>query len=169
MECDDGAIVGQHGFGTRNSRGDIFTAWLHGVGLCAANTMFRKLPIYLFTHCLTNGQQRQIDYVLCDKGAFCKCVDATTYREIQVDSDHTPVLAVFNLRKEATKNKRKNKTVRWRNTESQAYSERVLHALQNTSELTLERITSVMVHSAAEQRNSHTGHGKFGRAQGCRY
>ena len=37
--ADDERIVGDYGHGHRNTRGDIFVSWLHGIRLSAVNTM----------------------------------------------------------------------------------------------------------------------------------
>jgi hypothetical protein len=95
---DDRNVVGQWGHGQRNERGQVFTSWLHTLGLCAANTMFKKRPDLQWTHQLwSTGLRRQIDFVLIEKRRRNGLVDSSADAELSGSSDHRFVRVVLRM------------------------------------------------------------------------
>ena len=109
---DDKSIIGTWGYGVRNERGRAFVSWLHTVRLCATNTMFRKCPVFQWTHQLwSTGTLRQIDFVLVEKRVRRHLADAYAKDDLAGASDHRAALAVLHIDR-AVRNKRKGNTSR---------------------------------------------------------
>jgi len=89
---DDVNIVGAHGMGQRNHRGDMFTNWAHGMRMAAVNTMFQKPWEETWTHESWFDQtQRQIDFVLIDEVRRDTAVDSSIAVSLDGKSDHRGV------------------------------------------------------------------------------
>eukprot|EP00973_Karenia_brevis_P070247 9764216-Karenia_brevis.AAC.1 len=64
-EYDDSSCVAAWGYGNRDDRGHYFVMWLHMLGFCVVNIMFKKLPDKVWTHKhWRTGVLKQLDFVL---------------------------------------------------------------------------------------------------------
>ena len=68
LEQDCNCIIGRHAMGTRFTRGDMLSAWMHGLRMAAATTM-ELLPLEeCWSHELwSTHSKRHIDHVLLDE------------------------------------------------------------------------------------------------------
>ena len=87
---EDNRIIGSHGIGQRNQRGDSMIAWATLNGLSIVNTMFRKQFGKLWTH--DNGLNlRQIDYGMIQRSRQYSVLDAEACNNVNVGADHRSV------------------------------------------------------------------------------
>lgn len=86
-EGGDPAVVGPHGIGRRNARGDMLVWWATMEDLCIVNTKFRKQFEYQWTH--NNGiNKRQIDYFCFDMTLGRKVTNSEANDGLNVGKDH---------------------------------------------------------------------------------
>jgi len=95
---DNPANVGMHGLGEENSRGQWLKQWCCLENMLIANTFFPKHPDSKFTHVSTNGNRRQIDFVIIDKPLQRKLMDSSSDNSIDMGWDHRTVYALLALR-----------------------------------------------------------------------
>jgi len=130
---DDPSIIGEHGFGERNTRGDWLLQWCTFHRLVLANTYFGAYTTTSDTiqdpNCVTgsginceeswtyrnNLTYRQLDYFLLDRGLFSKTEACGVNPRIHTGSDHRAVLlALAFLDKDERKaSKRRYKDKAW--------------------------------------------------------
>ena len=88
--------IGIHGLGTRNSRGDTFSAWATTENMVITNTLFDKTYDKKWTHRGPYGQ-RQFDYG-CIELRFRRLVqDAEASNEFGIGLNHRAVRVVLEL------------------------------------------------------------------------
>jgi hypothetical protein len=110
---DDDRIVGPHGHGQRNLRGDCLADWLHGLRLSAVTTMRSKPWEQIWTHkAWSDGARRQIDYILTDEVRLDDATDIGIAFALDGKSDHRGVLASFLISGQAQKRRRRTKVQR---------------------------------------------------------
>ena len=59
--------MGEHGYGTQNSRGQWAATWTSAQHLQVLNSRFRKRPEKLWTYTSPSGIKKQFDYFFCDR------------------------------------------------------------------------------------------------------
>jgi hypothetical protein len=157
LDGDQRDIIGLHGHGERNDRGYVFANWLHGSRMSALGTMFRKLPRDLITHKLwSNGEARQIDYVLIDSITRGQAENIGTIPNLAGKSDHVPSLAVIKLLSGPKKRwKKEKKHIGWKTELDDDGCARTFHTrlndeLRNTPALDVEGVTRAIVAAASE-------------------
>jgi hypothetical protein len=115
--ADCAQIIGEHGHGYRNERGQLFTAWLHGQKVAALNTMAEKPEEELWTHELWSTKaRRQIDFVLIDEIRGSILRDAGVLDCLLGKSDHRAVFADMEIPSDDAprqQNKKKRIRVGW--------------------------------------------------------
>ena len=93
---DDEAVVGEHGVGTRNSRGEWFVQWASLRSLTIASTMIPKCFEDQWTY-ENGGVRRQLDYSLIDTAQDSWVVDAGACDAIGLGCEHRAVSLVLAL------------------------------------------------------------------------
>ena len=94
IEVEDGRVLGNFGFATRNSRGQHFIDWALLHRLAILNTQFQKRPETQWTY-TKGGIHLQLDYVLCEWSKRKHCTDAGATERVTVGQDHRGVFATF--------------------------------------------------------------------------
>ena len=104
-------VVGPHGLGTRNERGDRLIDWCLEHGQVITNTWFRHHNRHLWTWKSPGGAvKNQIDYITINERFRNSVTQVKTYPGADINSDHVPVVATFRLKlKHITKPKIKPK------------------------------------------------------------
>ena len=105
-------IVGPHGLGRRNDRGDRFVNWCLEKEQIISNTWFKHHPRHLWTWKSPGDRVRnQIDFLTINRRFRNSVNQVKTYPGADCNSDHVPVVATVmiklkNLRKSVPKTKR---------------------------------------------------------------
>ena len=95
------SIVGNHGIGQRNERGDKLVNFAERYGLKITNTFFQKREGRKWTWKSPNGiTKNEIDFILTDEIDNIK--DVTVINKVDIGSDHRMVACrtKFNFRTE---------------------------------------------------------------------
>ena len=114
-ENNDRRIIGKHGLGTQNRRGEWLTQWATTQRLSITNTHFDKRPNNRATYPGPNKNPRQIDYILVDFKLWKQLRDTGSIDELDLGSDHKTVRAKFHMtinKKADTRHKQKPKRQR---------------------------------------------------------
>ena len=83
------SIVGVHGLGDRNDRGQLLVDFCAANELMVTNTLFRQHPRRLYTWTSPRGSYRnQIDYLLIRKRWRNSVLNAHTYPGADCGTDH---------------------------------------------------------------------------------
>ena len=100
-------IVGPHGLGIRNERGERLIDWCREHDQVIANTWFRHHNRHLWTWKSPGGVvKNQIDYITISERFRNSITQAKTFPGADINSDHVPVVATFRLKlKNVTKPK----------------------------------------------------------------
>lgn len=94
----DGNIVGPHGLGERNERGDRFVDWCKMHNQVIMNTWFKQHPRRLYTWTSPGDRARnQIDFITINSRFRNAIKSCRTFPGADVDSDHNPVIANLRL------------------------------------------------------------------------
>ena len=96
------SVVGNHGLGKRNDRGDRLIAFCNEENLCIANTLFEHPARKLYTWKSPGDVKRnQIDFVMIRKRFRNSIKQCCTYPGADIHSDHNPVMTKleFKLKK----------------------------------------------------------------------
>jgi exonuclease III len=89
--CDEEAhVIGNHGVGKRNARGQWLAGWSGCNGVVLANTLFRKRWEHQWTH-EQDGRRRVIDYIGIDSKLRKKIRHAEAKEVTDLRSDHRAV------------------------------------------------------------------------------
>ena len=96
-------IVGMHGLGRRNERGERLIQFCQENKLIIANTWFQQPVRKLYTWKSPGDISRnQIDYILFNE-RFRNCIkQAKTYPGADMNSDHNPVVVKLNMKLKRT-------------------------------------------------------------------
>ena len=105
-------VVGDHGLGERNERGDRLVQFCQEQEMWIANTHFQKPERRLYTWRSPGDVCRnQIDFMLINK-RFKNCVkDVKTYPGADINSDHNLMIGRLNIRQEVEEEERE-RTIR---------------------------------------------------------
>ena len=87
---EDDAVIGPHGAGSRNKRGDAMAKWALRAEVSVANTFFEKPWGRTWTH-KYKGRERTIDYFCVTKGRRKLIQDVQIWRRLNLGSDHRAV------------------------------------------------------------------------------
>ena len=93
---DDGAIVGVHGVGTRNERGEWMAQWATTQRLMIVNTTVQKSFDEQWTY-ENGGVMRQLDYCFINVDKASWIIDAGARDDIGVGKDHRATRATLSL------------------------------------------------------------------------
>ena len=92
-------VVGPHGLGIRNERGDRLIDWCLEHGQVITNTWFRHHNRHLWTWKSPGGEvKNQIDYITINERFRNSVTQVKTYPGADINSDHVPVVATFRLK-----------------------------------------------------------------------
>uniref|UniRef100_A0A8D8SH15 Craniofacial development protein 2 n=1 Tax=Cacopsylla melanoneura TaxID=428564 RepID=A0A8D8SH15_9HEMI len=98
--------IGAHGLGNRNDRGDLLEKFAESSDLVVMNTFFELPPRKLYTWKSPQDKperivRNQIDYILVNRRFRNSCKSVRTYPGADLESDHVPLVGVFqtNLKK----------------------------------------------------------------------
>ena len=96
-------IVGMHGLGRRNERGERLIQFCQENKLIIANTWFQQPVRKLYTWKSPGDKSRnQIDYIMLNE-RFRNCIkQAETYPGADINSDHNPVVVKINMKLKRT-------------------------------------------------------------------
>ena len=96
-------IVGMHGLGRRNERGERLIQFCQENKLIIANTWFQQPVRKLYTWEIHGDTSRnQIDYIMFNE-RFRNCIkQAKTYPGADMNSDHNPVVVKINMKLKRT-------------------------------------------------------------------
>ena len=89
VEGDDPSIIGPHGFGKRNARGEWLVRWATTFNFCISNTFFEAgaTGAYTWSNKIT---RKQIDYCLVDNKV--EVIQSLVETNVNVSSDHRCLL-----------------------------------------------------------------------------
>jgi hypothetical protein len=93
---DESAIVGSHGLGLRNDRGQWLVDWASSESLAIVNTLFRKPVHKLWTH-TSDNIDRQIDFGMFQRVSWLTAVDSEATQDISLGVDHRCLRVQFRL------------------------------------------------------------------------
>ena len=92
-------LVGPHGLGQRNDRGDRLLQFCEKKDLCIANTLFQQPARRTYTWKSPGDIRRnQIDYILVSHRFKNSIVRCRTHPGADIGSDHNPVIAKIRLK-----------------------------------------------------------------------
>ncbi|GFO04704.1 craniofacial development protein 2-like protein [Plakobranchus ocellatus] len=92
-------IVGKHGLGIRNERGEKLIEWCQTNNIIVGNTWFQQPPRRKWTWKSPGDKTRnQIDYMMISKRYRNALLLAKTYPSADCYSDHVPVVGKFKLK-----------------------------------------------------------------------
>ncbi|GFO43306.1 craniofacial development protein 2-like protein [Plakobranchus ocellatus] len=92
-------IVGKHGLGIRNERGEKLIEWCQTNNIIVGNTWFQQPPRRKWTWKSPGDETRnQIDYMMISKRYRNALLLAKTYPSVDCYSDHVPVEGKFKLK-----------------------------------------------------------------------
>ena len=102
-------IVGPHGLGKRNDRGDKLVNWCSEKRQAVMNTWFSHHPRHLWTWKSPGDRSRnQIDYITINKRFRNSITQVKTFPGTDCNSDHVPVVATVRIKlKNVKRNVRK--------------------------------------------------------------
>lgn len=102
-------IIGPHGLGTRNERGDLLAEWTKVNDNIVGNTWFKQPERRIWTwKSPDNITKNQIDYILVRKRFRNALITCKTYPSADCNTDHNLLLAKVKVR---LKKQKKNKPV----------------------------------------------------------
>ena len=105
---DSKHIVGDHGLGWRNDRGQRLVDWATAENLMILNTKLRKPIDKQWTH-QRGGHRRLIDYFLCQKCRWIEVRNLEATYDINLGTDHRSVSLHLRIKiPQASRNKSKN-------------------------------------------------------------
>ena len=87
---EDPKVVGVHGIGERNARGNMMVQWATAEGLCLITTQYRKQFAQLWTH-KNGGSLRQIDHFVLEQDCRQWARNAESSDSICLGGDHRAV------------------------------------------------------------------------------
>ncbi|KAL1446308.1 hypothetical protein WDU94_012325 [Cyamophila willieti] len=95
-------LIGSHGLGERNDRGDMLERFMEQYSLVALNTQFKQHPRRLYTWKSPKDKpekviRNQIDFILINKRFRNSCTNMRTYPGADMKSDHVPVIGNFKI------------------------------------------------------------------------
>ncbi|GFN84631.1 craniofacial development protein 2-like [Plakobranchus ocellatus] len=92
-------IVGKHGLGIRNERGEKLIEWCQTNNIIVGNTWFQQPPRRKWTWKSPGDETRnQIDYMMISKRYRNALLLAKTYPSADCYSDHVPAVGKFKLK-----------------------------------------------------------------------
>ena len=112
-QAGEESLVGKHGIGVRNKRGEMLLEFASQQKLVVANTFFKKKESRYWTWESPNGKTRnQIDFILSSQRGILRNCEVIT--KVDIGSDHRMVRAKIVLNKKLARlnfinNKRKSK------------------------------------------------------------
>ncbi|XP_030746013.1 craniofacial development protein 2-like [Sitophilus oryzae] len=134
-------VIGEHGLGQRNERGERLVEFVQEKDIVVTNTLFKLPPRRLYTWRSPQDTKdkivrNQIDYVMINKRYRNSILSAKTYPGADMASDHNPVVATFKLtlkRIRQSKKSTKMDFTRLRNSETRSRVEKRLTEELQTS------------------------------------
>ena len=135
-----GHIVGGHGLGTQNERGERWIDWCRQHNQIITNTWFKNHNRRLWTWRDPGDRYKnQIDYITINNRFRNAVTQAKAYPGADCGSDHNPVVATVSLRLKRVKQKTPEAKLQWNLLrESQELKDRYSVAVRNRFEV-LER------------------------------
>ena len=95
----EGHIVGEHGLGIRNERGETFVRWCQANEQVITNTWFEQHPRRLWTwKSPDNVTKNQIDYITINNRFRNSVQQSKSYPGADCGSDHNPVICKLKVR-----------------------------------------------------------------------
>ena len=95
----EGHIVGEHGLGIRNERGEPFVRWCQANEQVIANTWFEQHPTKLWTwKSPDNVTKNQIDFITINNRFRNSVQQSKSYPGADCGSDHNPVICKLKVR-----------------------------------------------------------------------
>jgi len=92
-------IVGPHGLGERNERGDLWTEWCTTHDQVIMNTWFQHHQRHLYTwKSPGDGVRNQIDYITINKRFRNAVTQVKSYPGADCGSDHNPIVATLRVK-----------------------------------------------------------------------
>lgn len=102
-EGRSGNLIGSHGIGVRNERGELLSRFVEEQEFVVTNTRYRLPPRKLYTSKSPRDAygkiiRNQIDYTLVNRRYRNSCSSVKTYPGADLQSDHNPLVATFKVR-----------------------------------------------------------------------
>lgn len=98
----EGQVVGPHGLGERNDRGNLWVDWCRTNKLIITNTWFQNHPRRLWTWLSPGDRTRnQIDFIAVSDRFRPGILNCKTYPGADIDSDHVPVVLTLRVKLKA--------------------------------------------------------------------
>ena len=128
-------IVGMHGLGRRNERGERLIQFCQENKLIIANTWFQQPVRKLYTWKSPGGISRnQIDYIMFNK-RFRNCIkQAKTYPGADMNSDHNPVVVKINMKLKRTNATKRSEQLELNLLKEETYKNKYRVEVQNIYE-----------------------------------
>ena len=121
---DDEQIVGPHGVGSRNERGEGLIHWASTHQISIMNTLFTKCFDEQWTY--KNGcSRRQLDYCLINSTRASWVTDATACEDIGLGADHRTIKAILKFHEFGSQKRKKGpwKSRGWRPVDEKVFRE----------------------------------------------
>ncbi|XP_030757298.1 craniofacial development protein 2-like [Sitophilus oryzae] len=135
-------VIGEHGLGQRNERGERLVEFVQEKDIVVTNTLFKLPPRRLYTWRSPQDPKdkivrNQIDYVMINKRYRNSILSAKTHPGAEIASDYNPVVATFKLTLKRIKQSKKSSKMdvtRLRNSETRSRVEKRLTEELQTSQ-----------------------------------
>ena len=102
-------IVGEHGLGERNYRGDLWVDWCATDEQVIMNTWFQHHQRHLYTwKSPGDGVRNQIDYITMNKRFRNAITQVKGYPGADCGSDHVPIVATMKVKLRTLKRKKED-------------------------------------------------------------
>ena len=111
----DGDIIGPHGLGDRNERGNVWADWCRTNKLMISNTWFQQHPRRIWTWQSPGDRARnQIDFIAVSSRFRNGILNCKTYPGADVNSDHVPVVCTVRIKFKAIRKTTGRKRIDYR-------------------------------------------------------
>ena len=128
-------IVGMHGLGRRNERGELLIQLCQDNNLIIANTSFQQPVRKLYTWKSSGGISRnQIDYIMFNERVRDCIKQAKTYPGADMNSDHNPVVIKINMKSKRTSATKRSEQLELNLLKEETYKDKYNVEVQNIYE-----------------------------------
>ena len=115
------SVVGDYGYGDRNTRGTWLVQWAMAEKLCITNTLFQHSEQQTWTY-VNGNRRRQIDFICIDKSMWRSVCDSKSMADIGVGRDHQAVKLELSMTSAKSRKHRPKSRRRWTPADKSKYA-----------------------------------------------